>query len=152
MPYLGDTNLLLRSAEQGHPRQETAREALAELRARGETVHLVPQNLMEFWAVATRPIERNGLGLTAVDAEAELARLEGFFPVLPDTPAIYPEWRRLVTTYGITGLRVHDTRLVAAMVAHGLTHILTFNIDDFRRYAEIAVVAPDEIIQHPAAG
>jgi predicted nucleic acid-binding protein len=146
MAYLGDTNLLLRSAEQGHPMQAVAQDALVALRASGESVCLVPQNLVEFWAVTTRPIERNGLGMTAVEAEAELVRLEGFFPVLPDTAAIHAEWRRLVTTHQITGLRVHDTRLVAAMIAHGLTHILTFNPDDFRRYAEITVVTPEEVL------
>jgi len=131
--------------------QVTAREALAVLRARGEAVYLVPQNLVEFWAVSTRPVERNGLGMTAVEAEAELARLESFFPVLPDRAAIYPEWRRLVTTHGITGLRVHDTRLVAAMVVHNLTHILTFNPGDFRRYTEITIVRPTDLLQQPAA-
>ncbi len=29
---------------------------------------------------------------------------------------------------------VHDARLTAAMLVHGLTHILTFNISDFARY------------------
>jgi hypothetical protein len=123
MPFLGDTNLVLRNAEQGHPMQATATEAMAALLDRGETLHRVPQNLVEFWAVATRPVERNGLGLSVQDAEEELARLEQQFPVLPDYPDIYAQWRRLVTTYGVTGLRVHDTRLVAAMrvLAEALT-------------------------------
>jgi hypothetical protein len=39
-------------------------------------------------------------------------------------------------------LRVNGYRLVAAMVVHGLTHILTFNIRDFARYAEVTAVHP----------
>jgi predicted nucleic acid-binding protein len=144
MPYLSDSNVLLRGAEAGHPMQAPALEAFAALFRRGEAVHVTPQNLYEFWVVATRPVERNGLGMTAVQAEAELARLEAQFPLLPDTPAIYPEWRRLVTVHGVVGVRAHDTRLVAAMLVHGITHILTFNGEDFRRYPGITIVHPDD--------
>lgn len=40
-------------------------------------------------------------------------------------------------------VNVHDTRLVAAMLVHGLTHILTFNISDFLPYPEITAVNPN---------
>ncbi len=43
------------------------------------------------------------------------------------------------------GVNVHDARLVAAMLVHGLTHILTFNTPDFRRFSQITVVHPSEI-------
>jgi predicted nucleic acid-binding protein len=145
MPHLADTNLLLRGVETGHAMQTPALEALAGLVRSGETVYITPQNLYEFWVVATRPAERNGLGMTAVEAEAELARLEAQFPLLPDIPAVYREWRRLVTTYGVVGVRAHDTRLVASMLAHGITHVLTFNVSDFARYAEITVVHPQDV-------
>jgi predicted nucleic acid-binding protein len=148
MPYLADTNLLLRSAEAGHPMQETALQALASVRRGGETVYLTEQNLLEFWAVATRPTERNGLGLTVEAAGGELARLQALFPVLPEVSEIYPEWHRLVVTHGVVGLRIYDARLVAVMLVHGITHILTFNGADFRRYAHITVVEPAELL-HP---
>ena len=34
----------------------------------------------------------------------------------------------------VQGVEVHDTRLVALMVAHGFKHILTLNGNDFSRY------------------
>lgn len=37
--------------------------------------------------------------------------------------------------------------LLAAMIAHGLTHIVTFNPADFRCYGEITVVTPEEVIR-----
>jgi predicted nucleic acid-binding protein len=145
MPYLVDTNLLLRAAQPQHPMNPAATQALEALRRRGEQPCVIPQNLIEFWAVATRPIERNGLGMTAGQAEAEITQLEALFRVLPDAAEIYPEWRRLVTTHAVLGLNVHDARLVAAMKVHHLTHLLTFNVADFRRYGEITVVSPDEL-------
>ncbi len=131
MPHLADTNLLLRGAEAGHPMQTLALEALAGLVRSGETVYITTQNLYEFWVVATRPLERNGLGMTVAQADADLARLETQFPMLPDTLRVYQEWRQLITRYGVVGVRAHDTRLVASMLTHGVTHMLTFNIADF---------------------
>src|SRR6266705_4736566 len=111
MPTLVDTNLLLRSTEPAHPMYAPAMNAIAILRTRGERLCVVPQNLIEFWSVCTRPVERNGLGMTAAEAQVELARLEALYIVLPDTPAIYQEWRQLVVTHAITGVNVHDARL-----------------------------------------
>ncbi|WP_242541132.1 hypothetical protein [Phormidium pseudopriestleyi] len=45
-------------------------------------------------------------------------------------------------TYGVRGVNLHDARLVAGMVVHGLTHILTFNTRDFARYGEVTAVHP----------
>ena len=74
-----------------------------------------------------------------------LRLLERHFPVLPDSPAIYEKWKRLVLAHKVRGVNVHDARLVAAMMIHGVTHILTPNVKDFQRYPDITVVAPNQI-------
>ncbi len=147
--YLADTNLLLRSASEGHPMQEQAIQSIATLRQQGARVWITPQNLVEFWAVATRPGERNGLGLTVEAANAELLRLTNLFPLLPDAPEIYIEWHRLVVEERVLGLQVYDARLVAVMRVYGVTHLLTFNVDDFRRYPGITVVHPQDVSPTP---
>jgi predicted nucleic acid-binding protein len=63
------------------------------------------------------------------------------FAVLPDHPAIYDHWRRLVVARGVIGSQVYDTRLVAAMAVHAVGRILTFNAGDFARYG-IEVIHP----------
>ena len=93
--------------------------------------------------MVTRPVERNGLGLAPAAADRMIRLFERLFPVLPDVPAIYPEWRRLVLTYGVSGVQVHDARLAAAMKTHGLSHILTFDGDDFIRYASEGITPID---------
>jgi predicted nucleic acid-binding protein len=45
--------------------------------------------------------------------------------------------------FGVSGVAVHDARLVATMLVHNVTHILTFNTSDFARYASEGVVAVD---------
>ncbi|MCG6133824.1 MAG: hypothetical protein MET45_04035 [Nostoc sp. LLA-1] len=62
--------------------------ALGILRKQQEEPYLTHQNLVEFWRSATRAVERNGLGLTLLQAETELQCLEMLFPILPDVPAI----------------------------------------------------------------
>ena len=122
--------------------------ALTALQAQGEDYYLTPQNLIEYWRTCTRQVERNGLGMIVAEAEAALIDLEDVFTILPDTPDIYEYWRRLVVNYGVMGVNVHDARLVAAMLVHKLTHILTFNTRDFARYSEITAVNPREITSH----
>ncbi|HUE23863.1 MAG TPA: hypothetical protein VMQ86_19400 [Bryobacteraceae bacterium] len=92
--------------------------------------------------VATRPAAQNGMGLSIPEATSELMRLKSMFPLLPDTPAIYPIWESLVIQYRVSGKPVHDARLVAAMKVHGLTSILTFDRTGFSRYGGIEVVHP----------
>ena len=43
------------------------------------------------------------------------------------------------------GRRVHDTRLVAVMKVHKVTHLLTFNTEDFKRYDGITIVDPKDV-------
>ena len=140
-----DTNVLLRSIETEHAMYADAVSATSTLLDGGEALYVISQNLIEFWRTCTRPADRNGFGMTASQAEVELKRIESIFPLLPDVPDLYGEWRKLVVTYRVLGVQVHDARLVAAMQVHGISHILTFNVQDFRRYTEIAVVHPGEI-------
>ena len=100
---------------------------------------------MESWRVATRPVANNGLGLTLRAALNELTYLETIFPRLPDSDDVYDRWRDIVITLGVSGVQVHDARLVAVMLTHGITHILTFNGKDFARFVNpvgIVVVDP----------
>jgi predicted nucleic acid-binding protein len=115
------------------------------LRAEGHSLRATPQNCVEFWNVATRPIDKNGFGLLPADADRLLRLVERLFPVLPDSPAVYPQWRQLVVLYDVSGVQVHDARLVAAMIVHSVTHILTFNVTDFVRYAALGIVAVDPL-------
>jgi predicted nucleic acid-binding protein len=67
-----------------------------------------------------------------------------------ETFRIYLEWLRLVRAHNVMGVNVYDTRLVAVMLVYGLTHLLTFNTDGFRRFTEITVVHPSELMPEQA--
>jgi len=55
----------------------------------------------------------------------------------PGTAAVYENWLRLVRDYKVTGVQVRDARLVGCMLAHGIRNLLTLNVADFARYAEV---------------
>src|SRR5213594_655678 len=61
-----------------------ATQALARLLGQGNEVYLTPQNFIEFWAVATRPVEGNGFGWTSERTAKEVADLQERFPKLSE--------------------------------------------------------------------
>lgn len=143
---LQDTNILLRGAQPSHAQHRETLDAQEALNLRGDKLCVVAQNLVEFRAVGTRPLSGNGLGMSQTLVDAEIARLERLFPVYLDVPEILAEWKRLNSLFGAEGKQNHDARLVAAMLIHGIPRILTYNKEDFRRYTEITVITPTEVL------
>jgi len=140
-----DTNILLRSINPTHAHSAIAIDATDALRRQGSELCLVPQNIYEFWAVATRPVAVNGLGLSSEDAQQEVDGLLRHFTLLRDERTVFEHWREIVATYQIQGVRSHDARLAAAMQRHKVTAVLTFDEEVFRRIDEIDVLDPMQV-------
>jgi predicted nucleic acid-binding protein len=136
---------LRRRTQPAHESHAVAIESGAQLLASGEPAHFTPQNIAEFWNVVTRPIANNGLGFSAALALVEVEKIERALTLLPDTPAMYGEWKRLVVLHGVVGVKVHDARLVAAMIVHNVRRILTFDAGDFARHG-IEVLSPASVL------
>ena len=96
MIFLIDTNVLLRLVQQDHAMHGEARRAAATLLRQKNQLSIVAQNLIEFWAVATRPRASNGLALSIADTAAHIKTFQTTFTLLPDDRAIFLEWERLV--------------------------------------------------------
>ena len=143
MIYLVDTNVLLRFSRHGDPGYQIAQDVVLKLEAEGHQLQTALQNLAEFWNVSTRPANQNGFGRTLSATNLLLQELELLFPLLPDSQTVYRIWRRLVVDYDVSGVQVHDARLVATMLVHDVKHILTFNTVDFIRYADEGIIAVD---------
>lgn len=146
MKWLVDTNILLSSAQTSHPVYGNVARVVRVLLNRGDELFVIAQNVIEFWAVATRPITNNGFGLTTDEATQELTKLKALFAILPDTADILPEWEQLVVKHQVLGKQVYDARLVAAMQVHKVMHLLTFNTSDFKRFPFITASHPQTII------
>ncbi len=147
--YLADTNLLLRLADPASRQHSIATDALVQLVGRGDEVYLTPQNLIEFWAVATRPVEANGFGWSRERTSKEVADLRERFPLLPDSPDIFAHWLELVKQLPVHGKRVHDARLVAVLKAHAVEHLISFNASDFAAFPSLSLVDPHSLVNAP---
>src|SRR5688500_7141992 len=135
MAYLVDSNILIRLLNPSDPLHAGVRHAVGMLRDRGEELCYTSQNLGEFWDVCTRPSTAlGGYGLTIAQTDRKARWIERLFTFLPDSAAVHHEWRRLLVTHSVSGVQVHDARLAAAMLVHGIPEVLTLNPDDFRRY------------------
>ena len=82
-----DTNVLVGAIQTFDLKLPTpARQAVKALGRQGEELVLFPQNLIEFWNVATRPQKVNGLGLTPEQAARYLDRFQILLRLLPESP------------------------------------------------------------------
>jgi len=145
--WTADTNIWLRSSDPDHEMFPAATGAVERILGT-EEIYLLPQIVMEFWRVATATgSQRGGFGWDVVKADLKVQQLEFDFPMKYDNAEVYAKWRALVRIVGVSGAQVYDARIAAAMLAHNITHILTFNTDDFNRYASwgITAVNPNDV-------
>ena len=140
--YLLDSNILIRWVQRTDADYALVRSALDSLAKAGSAFCYTSQNLAEFWNACTRPIDRNGFGLTPWETDRRARLIEENLLLLVDSLAVHHEWRKLLVSHNVSGIQVHDARLVAAMRVHRVKRILTFNDRDFARYSDIEAVHP----------
>lgn len=143
--YLLDINVVMRFCNPADLQHQLATDAISHLLMQSDECLLTPQVIVEFWVVATRPIQVNGLGWTVEQTRSTIDQLLDRFPLLEESPQIFPTWLNLVTTNKVMGKRTHDTRIIAAMLANGITHLLTFNPRDFTGISNITITHPQHL-------
>jgi predicted nucleic acid-binding protein len=144
--FLVDTNVLIRWVQQQDAAYPVVCGAISQLLQSDAVLYYTSQNLGEFWNTLTRPTDRNGYGLSPKEANELALEVETQIGLLPDSIHVHREWRKMLVDYGISGVQVHDARLVAAMRVHGVKRILTFNARDFRRFTDVDAVLPENVI------
>jgi predicted nucleic acid-binding protein len=146
LSYLVDTNILLRLVQPDSPEYGKIRQCTDHLWARGAELFYTSQNLAEFWNVCTRPAERNGFGFSIAETDERAALIESKFSFAVDNEATHHEWRKIVVRANVSGVQVHDARLVAAMRVHGISNLLTLNVRDFLRFSGMVVLSPEDVL------
>jgi len=142
MACLIDTGVLLRAFDVTYPGYRSIRQSLRTMWESQERLVVALQNVAEFWNVSTRPIDKNGYGLSAERDQKRLALIERMFEVVTEDDHSYRLWKGLLADHFVTGVAIHDARLVSVMLANGVQTILTLNERDFRRYSGISVLVP----------
>ena len=145
MACLIDTGILLRVFDKSSTEYPQIRQSFSTLRSRQERVVVTLQNLAEFWNVSTRPIDKNGYGLSPERVSRRMKLIERICEVGAEDDHSFRIWKDLLIVNSITGVSVHDARLVSVMRARGITQILTLNGRDFSRYDRVTAVAPGQL-------
>jgi len=130
------TNMLLRSKQRNSSQFSEISEKLLSFVEQDELV-IAPQNVYEFYVVATRPVDVNGFGLSIDEAITEVANLIDTYQLLPETEEIFQRWQELVQEFKVEGKAAHDARLVAFMQQHQINKLYTLNQSDFTRYSSV---------------
>lgn len=151
MEMMVDTNIWLRAFDKTSPERPAIVQSLRRMFGLRSEIVTTTQNIAEFWNVSTRPQSaRGGFGLASSIVDSRVKWVERVARVLPFTLSDYREWRDLVLRHHVTGVSVHDARLVAVMGTNRITHILTLNTADFRRYSGIVALTPTEYLLTPS--
>ena len=132
-----DTNIILRSKQNGSSHHKEVTEKLIKLAENGEELVICPQVIYEFYVVATRPPDNNGFGLSPETAIGELENIVETYSMLAETDQVYFNWRKLISDYKVIGKNAHDARIVAFMVSNSIGSLYTLNKKDFERYHSI---------------
>lgn len=147
-----DTNILLRLVQPDSSSYPLVRSVVDALWNSGASLCYTSQNLAEFWNVCTRPLDKNGFGLSVPETDARARDLERFFEFLPDSETTYRTWRQLLVTYSVSGVQVHDARLAAHLYTQPISTFITFNTQDFARYPNLDIVHPQDLLTRLHAG
>src|SRR5436189_5771263 len=123
-PYLVDSNILLRWVKPDHNDYLLVVSAIEAILGRDGELCYTSQNVGEFWNACTRPLDRNGYGLSPRETDRRAKFFEERLRLLPDSLAVHEEWRRLIVAHDVSGVQVHDARLAAAMRVPGVERIL----------------------------
>ncbi len=146
-----DTCVLLTATVESRQHHQHAQRLLLASGRTGIHFATTGQIMREYLVVATRPLEANGLGLTPPQALTNVAEFRRRLVFFDETELVAHNLTELVRTHQLKGKRIHDANVVATMLAHGITRLVTENIGDFAPFTDITTADSAEAAQAVAA-
>jgi len=136
-----DTNFWVAKIVKDHVFHERAEAKLNDLVAQEELLCISAQIIRELISVCT--LGRNlSRALTRDELQQQTEALIAQTVFLGESEASTRKLIELGSRYQVIGKQIHDANIVATMLTHGVTHLVSFNPDDFKRFTEIEVIVP----------
>jgi toxin-antitoxin system PIN domain toxin len=137
-----DTNVLVYAHRSSEPRHQAARTALDRLSFATGGWAIPWPCVHEFVAVVTRPSS----GVRATPVAIAFDALDAWLShpgcrVIGESGSHLDLWRALVERAGVTGGAVHDARIAAICLGHGVTELWTCD-RDFARFPDLRTRDP----------
>ena len=130
-----DTNVLLAATDESRAEHSDALMILNRWPRGNTTLCASGQILREYLAVATRPADKNGLGLRPSEAAGNVRAIRERTTLLAEDPRVTDRLLRLLDDVECGGKQVYDANVVATMLVHGVGTVVTMNTGDFERFA-----------------
>ncbi len=133
-----DTNVLIYSTVASSPWHQESRQLLDTLLRNGTELCITPQIVREYLVVLTR----GGVFEKCFEPEDAMRELYAILPsfvLLEEKQETLRHLYHLIQHYGVSGKNIHDANIVATMLTHGVTHLVTYNSQDFHRFREITI-------------
>jgi predicted nucleic acid-binding protein len=136
-----DTNVLVFANVAEAPLHKVALAKLQEYQESGCQIWISAQVLREYMSVRSRleNAKRSMQPATLVD---RVRFFESAFNVAYETQNTLDRLLMLVKKVEVGGKQIHDANIVATMLERGIKHLLTDNIEDFRRFEPYITVLP----------
>ena len=136
-----DTNVLVYATAAAMPLHAAATNTLNSLAAAGNRLCISRQIVQEFVGSVTR----KGVvvpHLTPAQAVVACRSIESRFRMLEEDHIVTNQFYFLIQQYQVVSRKVHDANIVATMLAHHVTHLLTHNVADFALYTNSITIIP----------
>jgi predicted nucleic acid-binding protein len=142
-----DTNILIYLTNSESPWFQSAYEQIWKLWPEYNCC-LSGQVLREYLVAATRNFDsKTRLSHEDPYLNFDLFQSSSGFLVLDENSLSRKIFNQLVRRFSPHGKEIHDTNIVATMLAHGIKRIWTHNIHDFKRYSSLIHIQPLETSQ-----
>ncbi|MDM8523856.1 PIN domain-containing protein [Desulfococcaceae bacterium HSG8] len=133
-----DTNILVYMVNEDSDFHEEISDRFESL-AEDYELWISRQVLREYAVVMTRPGVLE-IPLTTEELISDIHIFMSFFHIADETETVTNNWEQLVGRYAVSGKRIHDTNIVATMMAFSIAKIFTKNTQDFAVFNEIELL------------
>lgn len=136
-----DTNIIVYASDRSSPWHQSSREKIKKLLSDGFRLFISPQILREYVSVASRSTGTEKP--TPWDLILKNYKdFQTYFVLLDEGRNSVNQLRQLLSKIPAVGKQVHDANIVATMLAHNVSNLLTHNTADFSRYSKLINVIP----------
>lgn len=133
---LVDTNILISASVATRPFHDAATEVMNAWPNEGKILCISGQILREYLVVATRPLERNGLGFVLEKALYNVRAFRERMHFLEENLAVAQKLQILIEEVACSGNEIHDANLIATALTHNVGQLVTENYDDLKRFSD----------------
>jgi predicted nucleic acid-binding protein len=132
-----DTNILLTATDESRTHNKIARDLIASHHRIGLHFGISGQVIREYLVVATRTPNVNGLGMESADALSNVSEFSKQLLFFEESEVVSHQLQLLTRKYQLVGTHIHDANVVATLLAHGLSKLVTENPVDFSVFSEV---------------